>query len=82
MARLKRLMTMMDSMNDTELDHKEGSKLFKQEPRRITRISQGAGVMEREVLDLLTQYAKFAQVSGQTNENVVCGGWLTLIWLF
>merc|ERR1719249_489186 len=55
-------MTMMESMNDTELDHKEGSKLFKQEPRRITRISQGAGVMEREVLDLLTQYAKFAQV--------------------
>lgn len=62
MARLKRLMTMMDSMNDTELDHKEGSKLFKQEPRRITRVAQGAGVMEREVMDLLTQYAKFAQV--------------------
>ena len=82
MARLKRLMTMMDSMNDTELDHKEGSKLFKQEPRRITRISQGAGVMEREVLDLLTQYAKFAQVSGQTNENVAIGGCLPYFGCF
>ena len=62
MARLKKLMTMMDSMNDTELDHKEGNKLFKQEPRRVTRIAQGSGVMEREVVDLLNQYTKFAQV--------------------
>lgn len=32
MARLKRLMTMMDSMNDGELDHKDGAKLFAKEP--------------------------------------------------
>ncbi len=32
MARLKRLMTIMDSMNDGELDHKDGAKLFAKEP--------------------------------------------------
>lgn len=63
MARLKRLMTMMDSMNDGELDSKDGTKLFTREPKRITRIACGAGVMEREVQELLKQYTKFAQVS-------------------
>ena len=63
MARLKRLMTIMDSMNDKELDHKDGSKIFTREPQRVTRIAGGAGVMEREVQELLKQYTKFAQVS-------------------
>jgi len=62
MARLKRLMTMMDSMNEGELDNKDGAKLFSREPKRITRIACGAGVMEREVQELLKQYTKFAQV--------------------
>merc|ERR1719186_564718 len=44
-ARLKKLMTIMDSMNDRELDD-----------------ANGAGVTEREVQELLKQYAKFAQV--------------------
>ena len=63
MARLKRLMTIMDSMNDGELDSKDGAKLFTREPRRVMRIACGAGVMEREVQELLKQYTKFAQVS-------------------
>ena len=63
MARLKRLMTMMDSMNEGELDSKDGAKLFSREPKRLTRIACGAGVMEREVQELLKQYTKFAQVS-------------------
>ena len=63
MARLKRLMTMMDSMNEGELDSKDGAKLFSREPKRISRIAQGAGVMEREVQELLKQYVKFAQVN-------------------
>ena len=63
MARLKRLMTIMDSMNDNELDHKDGAKIFSREPRRVTRVACGAGVMEREVQELLKQYTKFAQVS-------------------
>jgi len=62
MARLKMLMTIMDSMNDGELDGKDGAKTFAKEPNRITRVAQGAGVMEREVNELLKQYTKFAQV--------------------
>ncbi|CAL8099651.1 unnamed protein product [Orchesella dallaii] len=62
MARLKRLMTIMDSMNDGELDNRDGSKLFTKQPGRILRVSYGSGVTEREVRELLTQYTKFAAV--------------------
>ncbi|KAL3317825.1 Signal recognition particle [Cichlidogyrus casuarinus] len=61
-ARLRRLMTIMDSMNDNELDSEEGSKLFNREPNRIIRVSRGAGVSQGEVKLLLTQHTKFAQV--------------------
>merc|ERR1712045_794148 len=37
-------------------------KTFAKEPNRETRLAQGAGVMEREVQELLKQYTKFAQV--------------------
>jgi len=60
--RLKRLMTIMDSMNDGELDNENVNKTFTKEPNRIQRIAQGAGVMEWEVHELLKQYIKFAQV--------------------
>merc|ERR1719443_273792 len=49
-------------MNDGELDGKDGAKMFQKEPNRVTRVAQGAGVTEREVQELLKQYAKFAQV--------------------
>ena len=49
-------------MNDAELDGKDGAKTFAKEPNRVTRCAQGAGVMEREVNELLKQYTKFAQV--------------------
>lgn len=62
MARIKRLMTMMDSMSDGELDNKDGAKLFSKQPTRVTRVAQGSGVMEREVRDLISQYTKFAAV--------------------
>jgi len=62
MARLKRLMTIMDSMSDEELDCLDGNKLFSKQPSRISRVARGAGVMEFEVKDLLNQYAKFSQM--------------------
>lgn len=62
MARLKRLMTIMDSMSDSELDSKEGSKLFQKQPTRILRVAMGSGVRVREVQELLVQYNKFAGV--------------------
>lgn len=62
MARLKKLMTIMDSMNDGELDNRDGAKLFSKQPGRVARVAQGAGVMEKEVKDLISQYTKFAAV--------------------
>ena len=61
-ARLGRLMTIMDSMNDDELDNFDGRQLFTKHPTRITRVSRGSGVAECEVKDLLTQYARFSQI--------------------
>uniref|UniRef100_A0AAY4A297 Signal recognition particle subunit SRP54 n=1 Tax=Denticeps clupeoides TaxID=299321 RepID=A0AAY4A297_9TELE len=61
-ARLKKLMTIMDSMNDQELDNKDGAKLFSKQPNRIQRVARGAGVATRDVQELLTQYTKFAQM--------------------
>lgn len=46
----------------TELDHRDGAKLFTKQPGRIIRVSQGAGVTEREVRELISQYTKFAGV--------------------
>lgn len=62
MARLKKLMTMMDSMNDEELDSREGAKVFMRCPGRVQRVARGAGVSIREVQELLQQYQKFAQM--------------------
>jgi len=61
-ARLKKLMTIMDSMNDAELDSLEGEKLFSRSASRVQRVARGAGVSQREVNELLTQYKKFAQM--------------------
>lgn len=62
MARLKKLMTIMDSMNDQELDHREGAKLFTKQTGRIQRTARGAGVSSKEVQELLAQYTKFAAI--------------------
>lgn len=62
MARLKKLMTIMDSMNDQELDSLDGERLFTRTPSRAQRVARGAGVSVREVNELLTQYKKFAQM--------------------
>nr|CAD7200780.1 unnamed protein product [Timema douglasi] len=62
MARLKRLMTIMDSMNDAELDSRDGAKVFTKQPPRVIRVAQGSGVTEKEVKDLISQYTKFAAV--------------------
>lgn len=60
--RLKRLMIIMDSMNDYELDHLEGVKLFEKERYRFLRVCRGAGAHPYEVQELLMQYHKFSQM--------------------
>lgn len=61
-AKLKKLMIIMDSMNDQELDSHEGSKLFSRQPGRVNRVAMGAGVSNAMVQDLLKQYTRFAQM--------------------
>jgi signal recognition particle GTPase len=44
--------------------------------RRVWRVAGGAGVMEREVLELIKQYTKFAQVrtfETKMNKNHLVG---------
>ena len=55
----------MDSMADDELDSSEGHKLFKNNEEgqaRIMRVARGAGASPRDVLELIDQYQKFAQM--------------------
>ena len=75
--RLKRLMTMMDSMNDkglafcpknkishkfTELDSPKANELFQKTPGRVQRVAHGSGTSVQEVKELLQQYKKFAEM--------------------
>lgn len=62
MSRIKKLMTMMDSMSDSELDHRDGAKVFSKDNSRVVRVARGSGVTEREVKELISQYTKFAAV--------------------
>ncbi|CAG0898495.1 unnamed protein product [Cyprideis torosa] len=48
MARLKKLMTIMDSMNDQELDDKDGVRLFTKCPGRVQRVAYGAGQLHHQ----------------------------------
>ncbi|VDM77802.1 unnamed protein product [Strongylus vulgaris] len=61
-GRLKKLMTIMDSMSDTELDHPKASELFTKEPGRVIRVARGSGTTQAEVRDLLSQYKKFSDM--------------------
>ena len=45
-----------------ELDNQDGAKLFTKQPGRVTRVARGAGVTERDVKELISQYTKFAAV--------------------
>ncbi|XP_048568211.1 signal recognition particle 54 kDa protein 2-like isoform X1 [Triticum urartu] len=58
-AKIKRYMTMMDSMTDAELDS-ENPKLMKES--RIIRIARGSGRPVKDVLDMLEEYKRLAKV--------------------
>uniref|UniRef100_A0A0M3HN49 Signal recognition particle 54 kDa protein n=2 Tax=Ascaris TaxID=6251 RepID=A0A0M3HN49_ASCLU len=61
-SRLKKLMTIMDSMSDLELDHPKANDLFSKEPGRVQRVARGSGTSVSDVKELLTQYKKFADM--------------------
>lgn len=45
-----------------ELDSPEGARMFQKQTSRIQRVARGAGVSQKEVQDLLKQYAQFSQM--------------------
>ena len=59
--KLKRMMYIMDSMTNKELD--SDGKLFLKNPERMTRIACGSGTSVREVEDVLTQHKMMAQMA-------------------
>ncbi|KAK9923093.1 hypothetical protein M0R45_031527 [Rubus argutus] len=58
-AKIKRYMTMMDSMTDEELD--SSSTKFMNESR-IIRIARGSGHQVREVMEMLEEYKRLAKI--------------------
>ncbi|KAL1924194.1 uncharacterized protein VTP21DRAFT_7229 [Calcarisporiella thermophila] len=65
--RIKRMMCIMDSMTDAELD--SDGKCFSQQHTRIVRIARGSGTSVHEVEDLLQQYKRFADVVKKMGGN-------------
>lgn len=55
--RLKRMMCIMDSMNETELD--SDSTPFYTQPTRVVRVARGSGTSVHEVEEILSQYKRF-----------------------
>uniref|UniRef100_A0AC35F5R9 Signal recognition particle subunit SRP54 n=1 Tax=Panagrolaimus sp. PS1159 TaxID=55785 RepID=A0AC35F5R9_9BILA len=58
----KKMMIIMDSMAESELDHIKGDQLFTKEPNRIKRVANGSGTSIDEVKTVITQYKKFAEL--------------------
>lgn len=61
--RLKRLLYIMDSMTEKELD--SDGKMFESQPERMTRVARGSGTSVREVEELLSQQKMFAGMVGK-----------------
>ncbi|XP_066314467.1 signal recognition particle subunit SRP54 2-like [Miscanthus floridulus] len=59
-AKMKRYMTMMDSMTDAELDGSSSPKLMNQS--RINRVARGSGRPVREVVDMLEEHKRMAKM--------------------
>jgi len=59
--KIRRFMTIMDSMTDKELDS-TNIKLFTQEPTRLTRLCKGSGRPMYEVQSLLEEYKRLSTV--------------------
>lgn len=63
-ARLKRMMCIMDSMTDKELDHTTGQMIS--ERSRIERWARGSGTTVPEVEVLLAEYKKLQEMFGKS----------------
>ncbi|KAK9240165.1 SRP54-type protein [Lipomyces kononenkoae] len=61
--KLKRMMYIMDSMTEKELD--SDGKIFVSEPTRMTRVAKGSGTSVREVEEVLSQQRTMARMVKQ-----------------
>ncbi|KAK9471270.1 SRP54-type protein [Dipodascopsis tothii] len=61
--RLKRMLYIMDSMTEAELD--SNGRVFVDQPTRITRVARGSGTSVREVEDVLSQQRTMAKMVKQ-----------------
>mmetsp|Transcript_36143 Transcript_36143/g.90962 ORF Transcript_36143/g.90962 Transcript_36143/m.90962 type:complete len:504 (+) Transcript_36143:162-1673(+) len=62
--RIKRFMTIMDSMTDDELDCKKGCALDK-DLSRIIRVAKGSGTHPMAVVELLNEHKRFEKMVGK-----------------
>ncbi len=62
-AKVKRMMCLMDSMTDEELDSTDLKML--QDPRRMERIGRGAGRGPGDVVELIEEYKRLAKMMGK-----------------
>ena len=67
-ARLKKMMTIMDSMTDKELDHTTPQMIA--ERSRIVRWARGSGSSVMEVEMLVGEYKKINEMFGKTMKNM------------
>lgn len=66
-SRLRRCMTIMDSMTQHELDG--DGKIFASQPGRKLRVARGSGSLPEDVEVLLAQHKKFAQLIKKLGGN-------------
>merc|ERR1719436_2026863 len=62
--RIKRFMTVMDSMTDDELDCKKGASLDK-DLSRVFRVARGSGTHPVAVVELLNEHKRFEKMVGK-----------------
>lgn len=62
--RIKRFMTIMDSMTDDELDCKKGA-LLEKDLSRILRVARGSGCHPMFVIELLNEHKRFEKMVGK-----------------
>jgi len=65
-ARIKRFMTIMDSMTAGELDG--DNTVFNKQPTRLVRIAKGAGVSVRAVHEVIETFKPFKKVAQKMNK--------------
>ncbi|KAG5463651.1 MAG: signal recognition particle, SRP54 subunit, M-domain-containing protein [Olpidium bornovanus] len=79
-GRMRRLMFMIDSMTEGELD--SDGKIFAAQPGRVRRVALGSGTSVREVEELLVMHSRFAlmikKMGGSKGmlQNMMAGGGL------